>query len=60
MIADRRVITLRLEPDIHSWLREQAHRNYRTMTGEIIARLEQTKQHEEFPVRTASADAAGK
>jgi hypothetical protein len=48
----KRLLQLRLPTDLAAWLKERAERNTRTTTGEIVARLKESRQREEANART--------
>jgi hypothetical protein len=42
-----KLLQLRLPMDLAMWLKEQADRNTRSTTGEIVARLKESREREE-------------
>ena len=45
-ISDRKPRSLRLPPELEKWLKHQAVDNARSLSGEINARLEESKRHQ--------------
>ncbi len=51
---------VRMNPDLRRWLQQQARQNHRSLNGEIIHRLEQTRQQHTQTVERVLLDDDGK
>ncbi len=40
-------VSVRIHEDLDQWLRKEAARNFRTLSGEVMARLEESRQRQE-------------
>lgn len=49
--------TVRIPEELGQWLRHKAVDNFRSLSGEIVARLEQTRRQEENQGKHQGADA---
>jgi hypothetical protein len=46
-------LQVRVPTDLKAWLKEQAQKNHRSLNGELVYRLERSRQQEGAPRETA-------
>lgn len=53
-MAEKRIIQLKIDPELHSWITEWAKNNRRTITNQIISTIIDLKANSEKSAQTNS------